>query len=885
MRILKTLHWSRRRSGSGVADIHLQQSQLQDNNNGLVPRDTKESIECVGPDGMWAPGSTPGHHRELPVDVPDTLLQQAYANKVMTTDPKNNHHRNELPRRNRNASIDKLSSSLPPLPPTLPPQPPDLRELSLNQKNESTNVHLRPYNQKHNSNNKVPFLSGKMKDTDEKLPRIIEITVQNNNKHNENDTNNMIKSRELLGELSDDDEIDSGTVERQIHTPDVKETNVDVEDDYPFAKEDYPTMLKTCSDDSASPRSSSGRSDSTAALDASLILPGKESPLYDARRIDLGSPCRTMPDLGPLFGLTTRETTSFDNPAYGLDLHDFHPGLLIRSDEVTDLTRLIGEQTTNSRKNSKLNQDKNLSSKGPISRVGDFAKSSLKKSKNKQTLITKNSEYEGESLIGVSSTDDLLSADLTSFVSNTSIKKQKSELYRSSGYSTLRSDTSNDHHNDHSFLITGNNNRVYREVAVDCPPDFIPITKSHPIYPPPNKIDGKRDIHFETQHINKRKDDSLSLKDKLNYPNVLSTFESSSSTITTTTPTATTTTTSQIDGNIKACIDDHNSLIDDESTNEHKHVKVRSKVKSLLRQSFHNNNGELQQQQGSNNNNSNNINNINNNGSSNNNTLNTSQNSIYRILSNTFTTPKIFYCTLSSSRYSTPHYLDLINVREKIEPCVGKSFKRLYDSFRNDETNDNSRNSLCEFNENNDQHNKFVDDDDDENNEVMTDKLMVEVNTNLDNVENFALSNAYEESFAHYFLPNSSSSPLPSSSLRSIRRNRHHHNHHRSVEDITNCCLITPLEYKRRHTLDERQTRNFHCEIVKFDGENSNYKDDHDDNQSRLKVTSIFRGNFFFILDCFISLFFFSKEHQFYASWDYYLGFIHDFLLNQIMNE
>ncbi|KAK0157672.1 hypothetical protein PV328_011382 [Microctonus aethiopoides] len=566
MRILKTLHWSRRRSGSGVADIHLQQSQLQDNNNGLVPRDTKESIECVGPDGMWAPGSTPGHHRELPVDVPDTLLQQAYANKVMTTDPKNNHHRNEIPRRNRNASIDKLSSPLPPLPPTLPPQSLDIRELSLNQKNESTNVHLRPYhNQKHNSNNKLPILSGKMKDTDEKLPRIIEITVQNNNKHNEIDTNNIIKSRELLN----DDEIDSGNVERKIHTSDVKETNVDVEDDYPFAKEDYPTMLKTCSDDSASPRSSSGRSDSTAALDASLILPGKESPLYDARRIDLGSPCRTMPDLGPLFGLTTRETTSFDNPAYGLDLHDFHPGLLIRSDEVTDLTRLIGEQTTNSRRNSKLNQDKNLPNKGPISRVGDFAKSSLKKSKNKQTLITKDSEYEGESLIGVSSTDDLLSADLTSFVSNTSIKKQ-----RSSGYSTLRSDASNDHHNDHSFLITGNNNRVYREVAVDCPPDFIPITKSHPIYPPPNKIDNKRDINFETQNINKRKDNSLSLKDKLNYPNVLSTFESSSSSSIPTATATTTTTSSQIDGNIKACIDDHNSLIDDESTNEHKHVKA-----------------------------------------------------------------------------------------------------------------------------------------------------------------------------------------------------------------------------------------------------------------------------------------------------------------------
>ncbi|XP_033207535.1 MAGUK p55 subfamily member 5-A isoform X2 [Belonocnema kinseyi] len=76
---------SRRRSAGGVTEIHLQQnqqqqSQLQENNNSSS-RDTKESREGLGPDEMWAPGVL-GHHRELPVDVPDTLLQQAYPNKA-----------------------------------------------------------------------------------------------------------------------------------------------------------------------------------------------------------------------------------------------------------------------------------------------------------------------------------------------------------------------------------------------------------------------------------------------------------------------------------------------------------------------------------------------------------------------------------------------------------------------------------------------------------------------------------------------------------------------------------------------------------------------------------------------------------------------------------
>ncbi|XP_046488677.1 protein PALS1 isoform X2 [Neodiprion pinetum] len=68
---------SRIRSGSGVGEIH-----LQENNNGS--REVKEGVGPVeGPDEMWAPSAL-GHHRELPVDVPDTLLQQAYPNATKT---------------------------------------------------------------------------------------------------------------------------------------------------------------------------------------------------------------------------------------------------------------------------------------------------------------------------------------------------------------------------------------------------------------------------------------------------------------------------------------------------------------------------------------------------------------------------------------------------------------------------------------------------------------------------------------------------------------------------------------------------------------------------------------------------------------------------------
>ncbi|XP_048266381.1 protein PALS1 isoform X2 [Bombus terrestris] len=65
----KPIYRSRRRSGSGVTDSQQQQQQQQKPQEGL------------GPDEMWAPGGL-GPHRELPVDVPDTLLQKAYPNKT-----------------------------------------------------------------------------------------------------------------------------------------------------------------------------------------------------------------------------------------------------------------------------------------------------------------------------------------------------------------------------------------------------------------------------------------------------------------------------------------------------------------------------------------------------------------------------------------------------------------------------------------------------------------------------------------------------------------------------------------------------------------------------------------------------------------------------------
>ncbi|XP_033207536.1 uncharacterized protein LOC117167059 isoform X3 [Belonocnema kinseyi] len=419
---------SRRRSAGGVTEIHLQQnqqqqSQLQENNNSSS-RDTKESREGLGPDEMWAPGVL-GHHRELPVDVPDTLLQQAYPNKVKKG---SSPCRNE-PRQSRSAS-----------------------DLSLILKNET--LKNSTLSRKRRDPESSPLVSAletpimtiqlKIANPTQDLNSRDKVNEDDKTMHNLQDNSTNSASPDLKDPLkSSDDEEDDHSHQ--------KESNVD-EEDYPFAKEDYPTMLKSCSDDSASPRSSSGRSDSTAPLDSSLP--------YDVRRIDLGSPCRALvPEIKvtPLF-TRSRDSTSFDNPAYGLaDLQDLQ-GFLMRSDEVSDLTRLIDEQVLN-RKPQPWKEE---------------ITESLKSNPNLESNVN--------DIISVGSTNDLISVELTGLSSK---PKKKKRHQQSSGYSTLRSEASTEFDQVDSFLVVGNKN--YREVAVDCPSDFVPVTKSHPVYPPPNK--------------------------------------------------------------------------------------------------------------------------------------------------------------------------------------------------------------------------------------------------------------------------------------------------------------------------------------------------------------------------------------------------------------
>ena len=507
MQVLLSYFRSRRRSGSGVTDTHSQQQQqqlqLQENNNSreqqLVrttsSRDAKKPQEGLGPDEMWAPGAL-GHHRELPVDVPDTLLQKAYPNKVKNC---SSDYRNGLQHRPRSAS--------------------DL-DLSLNLKNETLKTRT--------------IADGRAR------------LVSNDHTHDVTDSartinvHNGLQPSMLKIELNIEDEEEKVKATKKnlgfdkyrdspiaTGSPDLKstfkvfevyanvdedaggqkESSVDIEDDYPFAKEDYPTMLKTCSDDSASPRSSSGRSDSTAPLDTSLMLrhskSHKDSPTYDVRRIDLGSPCRSVvPDIkvAPLFG-RTRDATSFDNPAYGLtDLQDLQG--LLRSDEMSDLTRLIDEQSSIPR--TPQDQDKvspvrvkdqqmESSQTEPVSKS---SKSPTKRRSNDERvkLKTKTRSLDIEELIRTGSTDDLLGIELSNLSSSSSSSRQRTKKKRhqqiSSGYSTLRSEASGDleHNTDRSFLVVGR--KPYREVAVDCPPDFVPVTKCHPIYPPPNKTPG-----------------------------------------------------------------------------------------------------------------------------------------------------------------------------------------------------------------------------------------------------------------------------------------------------------------------------------------------------------------------------------------------------------
>ncbi|XP_048507546.1 uncharacterized protein LOC105685455 isoform X2 [Athalia rosae] len=446
-----------RRQGSGVAEIHLQ----QENNNGS--REVKEGVGPVeGPDEMWAPTAL-GHHRELPVDVPDTLLQQAYPNatkvKVDTESPR------------ARKIVHSRSAS-------------DLREL-----------------QADNCADLTPFNNVLTLDKNHTL------NFNNNTKPERicNGNGGEEDGRETEVDIADQTDGEAPrridppfpkTVEVEIQPRNQKESNVDAEDDYPFAKEDYPTMLKTCSDDSASPRSSSGRSDSTAPLDGSLevnldaslvighrINGGEKdsTSLYDARRIDLGSPCRTMMmsdiKVTPLFN-RGRVSTSFDNPAYGLvGLQDIQ-GLLIRSDEVSDLTRLIDDALVT----GKCNKDQAAPNAAKLRRS---AKNQKNSHQARTIAVGSRVDAEVEELSRAGSTDDLIDGETPATIA--SRMKNKKKKLSSSGYSTLRSEGSTDF-DASSFVVE--NDKSFREMAVDCPTDFIPIAKSHPVYPPPGKPAG-----------------------------------------------------------------------------------------------------------------------------------------------------------------------------------------------------------------------------------------------------------------------------------------------------------------------------------------------------------------------------------------------------------
>ncbi|XP_076167504.1 uncharacterized protein LOC143146776 isoform X2 [Ptiloglossa arizonensis] len=532
---------SRIRNSSGVTDIHSQQQhqhqhqqqqhhhhhhhqqqqqqqQLQENNNAKKPQ------EGLGPDEMWAPGGL-GPHRELPVDVPDTLLQKAYPNKVKNC---SSDYRNELrgPRSElasdldlslnlKNETLKSPQSPPPPPPPRITNTDDRARTVTIVEHTDANDASVvKPCVRNGHHRHQPPMVKIELKIESENLEDEDESKVT---KDLDVDNFGNGRSPSALGspdlkkpfkDFDEEEEEDEG-VNEDTSAQKESSVDVDVEEDYPFAKEDYPTMLKTCSDDSASPRSSSGRSDSTAPLDSSLVLRhaknrGKDSPTgYDARRIDLGSPCRpVVPEIkvAPLFG-RARDTTSFDNPAYGLaDLQDLQ-GLLMRSDEVSDLTRLIDEQCAIPR----LPRDQVSPVRAKEQRVSELLPSesstpigkSVKSSKSRRPndergkLKAKTRSLDAEELIRAGSNEDLVGIESGSSLSSSSRQRPKKKRHQqiSSGYSTLRSDASTDHeHADRSFLVVGG--KAYREVAVDCPPDFVPVTKCHPVYPPPNKTPG-----------------------------------------------------------------------------------------------------------------------------------------------------------------------------------------------------------------------------------------------------------------------------------------------------------------------------------------------------------------------------------------------------------
>ncbi|XP_066598306.1 uncharacterized protein [Prorops nasuta] len=517
-----------RRRGSGVTDIHPQQQQQQGlgENNNSSSREGKKVQEVVGPDEMWAPESL-GHHRELPVDVPDTLLQKAYPNKVTNRSSQGHselrHSRSASDFFNlsslklRNETPKKVSAdSERPVPQARltdttnirngrgPVQLQQLDDRSIDRQSfdprssekaqETTSfierIDIGKQDTRYSEDLKENGLHSKHLETFKgKLPReAVDPEKVRDSSLQKADKERVDPCVESNGPSREVDEADGSPKDLTVQ----RESSFDVEDDYPFAKEDYPTMLKTCSDDSTSPRSSSGRSDSTAPLDSTLLLgPAnnrKDAPVYETRRIDLGSPCRSLATdikIPPFF---THDATYFDNPAYVLtDIQDIQ-NLILRSSDHLELAKYMDDQK----------KQKDSSSSGP-----DKSSRSSKRRRDKLArLKAKSKSLDAEELIALGSMDDLLGDPDRSLTSSSRRRKKKKPQQFCSGYSTLRSEVWGDLElTDRSFLVVGS--KSFREVAVDCPEDFVPVTKCHPVYPPPIRVNdragSKLDDSLETK--------------------------------------------------------------------------------------------------------------------------------------------------------------------------------------------------------------------------------------------------------------------------------------------------------------------------------------------------------------------------------------------------
>lgn len=350
--------------------------------NNIIVREIRDKLGF----DMWSPDSPEFNRRELPVDVPKALLEQ--------TRPNNTHLSFGKPSQTPDSTATSSKKS------TIPTDSPSSMSQSVLVNNTS-------FSQSYHHT-------------------IVSIT------------NTETKS------VATKDSFEEDFLEEDLGGQ--KETSVDVDEDYPFAKEDYPTILKSCSDDSgASLRSSSGRSDSTVPVDSSLVTNKSITSRMDGIKV------------------------------------------LMRSEQVSDLTQLITSQEQ-------------------LDKIGVTASS--KKSKAPKKSTKPQAEAEELLLRKSDSTDEL--NDLGQ-VSMSSVKTQKRQQ-SSSGYSTLQSNIS-DHGDSARPFFTINNSKRYREVAVDCPEDFIPVTKCHPVYPPPNKT-PQGTLESKRRDTSKRKS-----KDYSNFKN------------------------------------------------------------------------------------------------------------------------------------------------------------------------------------------------------------------------------------------------------------------------------------------------------------------------------------------------------------------------------